>query len=50
MKPAQWRAAAADLCSERTISLRMKDASALALQGAVAGAAIAVSLVMVLNK
>ncbi|KAG5935118.1 hypothetical protein E4U53_000505 [Claviceps sorghi] len=50
MDPAQWRAVAADLCSERTISLRMKDASTLALQGAAAGAAIAVSLVMVLNK
>ncbi|KAG5979070.1 hypothetical protein E4U55_005609 [Claviceps digitariae] len=50
LKPAQWKAAAADLCSERTISLRMKDASALALQGAVAGAAIAGSLMMMLKS
>ncbi|KAG5987263.1 hypothetical protein E4U43_005165 [Claviceps pusilla] len=50
MKPARWKAAAADLCSERIISLRMKDASTLALQGAVAGAAIAGSLVMIFKS
>ncbi|KAG6013493.1 hypothetical protein E4U54_006670 [Claviceps lovelessii] len=50
MNPAQWKAAAADLCSERTISLRMKDASTLALQGAAAGAAIAGSLIMIFKS
>ncbi|OAA48451.1 mitochondrial inner membrane protein [Metarhizium rileyi] len=48
--PARWQAAAADLVSERRVDLRMKDASALALQGAVAGAAIAGSVVMLLMR
>ncbi|KAG6010134.1 hypothetical protein E4U21_000168 [Claviceps maximensis] len=50
MKPSQWKAVAADLCSDRTISLRMKDASTLALQGAVAGAAIVGSMVMIFKS
>ncbi|KHN99002.1 mitochondrial inner membrane protein [Metarhizium album ARSEF 1941] len=50
MSPARWQAVAADLVSERRAGLRMKDASALALQGAVAGAAVAGSVVMLLVK
>jgi sensitive to high expression protein 9 len=50
MDPARWEAAAADLVSERRIDLRMKDASVLALQGAVAGAAVAGSVVMLLMR
>ncbi|OAA69546.1 Mitochondrial distribution and morphology family 33 [Cordyceps fumosorosea ARSEF 2679] len=42
--PARWRAAASDLCSERQVHLRMKDATTLVLQGAVAGAAIVGSI------
>ncbi|KAG6036438.1 hypothetical protein E4U41_005720 [Claviceps citrina] len=49
MDPARWRGAVADLCSERTINLRMRDASTLALQGAFAGAAVAGSLMMLLK-
>lgn len=37
----RWRRVAEDLCSERRLDLRMKDASILALQGAVAGAVLA---------
>ncbi|KID86506.1 mitochondrial inner membrane protein [Metarhizium guizhouense ARSEF 977] len=48
--PARWRAAAADLVSERRVDLRMKDASALALQGAAMGAAVAGSAVMLLVR
>ncbi|KAG6141805.1 hypothetical protein E4U12_004315 [Claviceps purpurea] len=50
MNPAEWKGVAADLFSERTIHLRMKDASTLALQGVVAGAAIAGSLLMVMRR
>ncbi|KAG6027191.1 hypothetical protein E4U19_002162 [Claviceps sp. Clav32 group G5] len=50
MNPAEWKGVATDLFSERTIHLRMKDASTLALQGVVAGAAIAGSLLMVMRR
>lgn len=50
MDPARWKAVAADLCSERTMTLRMKDISTLALQGGLAGALIAGSLVMVFMR
>lgn len=46
MDPAQWQIAAADLVSDRRVDLRMKDASTLALQGALTGAAVAGSVVM----
>lgn len=46
MDPAQWQTAAADLVSDRKVDLRMKDASTLALQGALTGAAVAGSIVM----
>lgn len=48
--PAKWKAAAADLYSERRIDLRMKDASILALQGVVAGAAVAAGMVLFLVR
>lgn len=38
--PSQWQAAAGDLCSDRVIDLRMRDASALVMQGAMAGVAL----------
>ncbi|KAK2608650.1 sensitivity to high expression protein she9 [Conoideocrella luteorostrata] len=50
MDPARWKAIAADLCSERVIDVRMKDASALALQGALTGAAVAGSIAMLLMR
>ncbi|GAO15984.1 hypothetical protein UVI_02055640 [Ustilaginoidea virens] len=50
MEPARLKTAAADLCSERKIDLRMKDASALVLQGALAGAAVAGSIAMFLLR
>jgi sensitive to high expression protein 9 len=48
--PAKWQAAASDLCSDRVIGLRMKDASALVLQGALAGAAIVGSIAMLVAR
>lgn len=39
--PSHWRTFAVDLASERRIELTMKDASILALEGVVAGAAVA---------
>lgn len=50
LEPARWKTAAQDLCSERRLDLRMRDASALALEGAAAGAAIAGSLVWMLVR
>ncbi|ATY63077.1 mitochondrion biogenesis [Cordyceps militaris] len=44
--PARWKATATDLCSERHIDLRMKDATTLVLQGAMAGAAIVGSIAL----
>lgn len=46
--PSRWRAAAADLCGERRVNLRMKDASIIAAEGALAGAAFAGGLALVL--
>jgi sensitive to high expression protein 9 len=50
MDPSRWQTAAADLVSERRIDLRMKDASSLALQSAVTGAAVAGSIVILLMR
>ncbi|KAH7150453.1 Mdm33 family-domain-containing protein [Dactylonectria estremocensis] len=46
----QWRATAEDLFSERRIDLRMKDASLLALQGALAGAVFTGSIALLLVR
>ncbi|KAK1836403.1 Mdm33 family-domain-containing protein [Podospora conica] len=48
--PAMIKAAAADLCSERRIDVRMRDISLLALEGAAAGAAIMGGLVFALLR
>lgn len=48
--PARWKAAAEDLYSERRLDLRMRDVSALALEGAAAGAVVAGSLVWMLVR
>lgn len=48
--PARWKMAAEDLCSERRLDLRMRDISALALEGAAAGAVIAGSIVWALAR
>jgi sensitive to high expression protein 9, mitochondrial len=42
LHPHRWRAAVSDLYSERRIELRMRDASLIAFEGALAGAALAV--------
>ncbi|KAI1065640.1 hypothetical protein LB507_001070 [Fusarium sp. FIESC RH6] len=48
---ADWcKAKANDLCSERRINLRMKDASLLALQGALAGALFTGSVAMLIVR
>ncbi|KAJ2987565.1 hypothetical protein NUW58_g4436 [Xylaria curta] len=39
--PSYWRSALVDLASERTIALRMRDVSLIAIEGLVTGAAIA---------
>ncbi|KAF3767079.1 hypothetical protein M406DRAFT_218926, partial [Cryphonectria parasitica EP155] len=44
LDPSLWRPALEDLYSERRIDLRMRDASIIALEGAVAGAAIVASV------
>ncbi|KAJ4308248.1 sensitivity to high expression protein she9 [Fusarium piperis] len=44
--PEWWREKAEDLCSERRIDLRMRDASLLALEGALAGALLTASFMM----
>ncbi|KAM3552057.1 hypothetical protein ARSEF4850_007578 [Beauveria asiatica] len=44
--PARWKLAALDLCSERQVNLRMKDATTLVLQGAMAGAAVVGSIAL----
>ncbi|KAM0432902.1 hypothetical protein ACHAPT_004607 [Fusarium lateritium] len=44
-----WREKAEDLCSERRIDLRMRDASLLALQGALAGAFVTASFMMLVR-
>ncbi|PHH80132.1 hypothetical protein CDD82_1960 [Ophiocordyceps australis] len=48
--PTLWKLVAADLCSERHLDLRMKDASILALQGALAGAAVVGGLGLLLLR
>ncbi|KAJ6784215.1 hypothetical protein PWT90_01793 [Aphanocladium album] len=48
--PAKWKLAAVDLCSERQIDLRMKDASTLVLQGALAGAAVVGSIALLATR
>lgn len=48
--PAQWKLAVMDLCSERQVDLRMKDASTLVLQGALAGAAVVGSIALLATR
>lgn len=48
--PARWRVVAEDLYSERRVDLRMKDVSLLALEGALAGAAVAGSVALLLVR
>lgn len=48
--PMLWRPALEDLYSERRIDLRMRDASLLALEGAVTGAAVVGSVAFVLMR
>lgn len=50
LDPSQWRDVAEDLYSERRVYLRMRDASLLALEGAVAGAVLAGSIVLLLGR
>ncbi|KAL1902472.1 sensitivity to high expression protein she9 [Sporothrix stenoceras] len=44
--PVRWKAWANDIVSERTVNVRMRDVSIVALQSAVAGAALVGSLVL----
>uniref|UniRef100_A0A8H7N3P0 Sensitive to high expression protein 9, mitochondrial n=1 Tax=Bionectria ochroleuca TaxID=29856 RepID=A0A8H7N3P0_BIOOC len=46
----RWRAAFEDLFSDRRLDFRMKDASVLALEGALAGATLAGSLVWIIIR
>lgn len=48
--PALWRPALEDLYSERRIDLRMRDASLLALEGAVTGAAFIGAIALILMR
>lgn len=48
--PKLWGLALEDLCSERRIDLRMRDASLLALEGAITGAAVAGSIALILMR
>lgn len=48
--PKLWRLALEDLYSERRIDLRMRDASLLALEGAVTGAAVVGSVALILMR
>lgn len=48
--PKLWRPALEDLYSERRIDVRMRDASLLALEGAVTGAAVAGSVALILMR
>ncbi|KAB5555105.1 Mdm33 family-domain-containing protein [Coniochaeta sp. 2T2.1] len=50
MDPSRWRGVVEDLYSERRIDLRMRDASILALEGAVTGAAVAAGVVFMLLR
>lgn len=48
--PKLWRPALEDLYSERRIDLRMRDASLLALEGAITGAAVVGSVALILMR
>lgn len=48
--PSLWRPALEDLYSERRIDLRMRDASLIALEGAVTGAAIVASVALLMVR
>ncbi|XP_044724031.1 she9 / mdm33 family domain-containing protein [Hirsutella rhossiliensis] len=50
LDPTRWRTVAADLYSERRVNLRMRDASIIAAEGALAGAAFAGGLALVLLR
>lgn len=50
LDPSLWRPALEDLCSERRIDLRMRDASLIALQGAVTGAAVVTGVALLLMR
>lgn len=49
-EPARWRPALRDLYSERRIDLRMKDATAIAIESAAAGAVIAAGIAFTLLR
>ncbi|RDA95125.1 hypothetical protein CP533_2160 [Ophiocordyceps camponoti-saundersi (nom. inval.)] len=49
LQPTLWRATMADLGSERRVDLRMRDASMMVAEGALAGAAVAGSLAVALT-
>lgn len=49
-EPSRWKSALEDLYSERRIDLRMKDASLIALEGAVTGAVVVASVALVLVR
>ncbi|RDA85913.1 hypothetical protein CP532_2699 [Ophiocordyceps camponoti-leonardi (nom. inval.)] len=49
LQPTSWRAAMAELGSDRRVDLRMRDASMMVAEGALAGAAIAGSLAVALT-
>ncbi|KUI53697.1 hypothetical protein VP1G_01165 [Cytospora mali] len=50
LDPKQWRSALEDLYSERIIGLRMRDASAIALEGAATGAVVAAGIAMLVLR
>jgi sensitive to high expression protein 9 len=50
LDPLWWRAKAEDLYSERRIDLRMRDASLLALEGALAGAVFTASVALLMVR
>ncbi|UNI13262.1 sensitivity to high expression protein she9 [Purpureocillium takamizusanense] len=50
LDPGRWQSAVQDLGSERRIDLRMRDASVLALEAALAGAAVAGSIALLLAR
>lgn len=47
--PVRWKAWAQDICSERTVNVRMRDVSFVALQSAIAGAAFVGGIVLALR-
>ncbi|KJZ79970.1 hypothetical protein HIM_00684 [Hirsutella minnesotensis 3608] len=50
LDPSRWRVVAQDLCSERRVDMRMRDASIIAAESALAGAALAGSLAWALMR